>query len=114
LGIEKQLKDTTGERTWTSILPTLMPRCFALVTILLRLICKTYKFRGELLKLEKRHLFAAHLSCKSGAWKMAMYGYARVSTRDQDLTLQEPPRLRISYICVLLWRRCGADSLQWR
>jgi DNA invertase Pin-like site-specific DNA recombinase len=40
------------------------------------------------LTLKKRNLFAAYLICESGEQTVVTYGYARVSTRDQDLTSQ--------------------------
>src|SRR5262245_5166112 len=52
------------------------------------LTCKTSNFCSFHLTLELLAFYPANIGCKSGRAKMAVFGYARVSTRDQDLSGQ--------------------------
>ena len=50
--------------------------------------CNNYEFRSLLLPLETLQIIPALVSCKTQGANHMLYGYARVSTRDQDLTGQ--------------------------
>jgi DNA invertase Pin-like site-specific DNA recombinase len=72
-----------GDRTWESLWGGLLNE-----PIGTGLICKTYKFHKISLDAENQGLMICESYLQIWARKMPVVGYARVSTRDQDLTAQ--------------------------
>jgi DNA invertase Pin-like site-specific DNA recombinase len=62
------------------------------------------------LTLKQRDLFAAYLICESGERIVTIYGYARVSTRDQDLMAQEHELMNAGCIKVFKEKASGAKT----